>query len=117
MINLTTIQGLFYYINNFKEGTLKYDMLQGLKVELLNKNMKVIDSLSGVVIDDNFTVNNDSTQRRSYSCTILVTDSSFIIGRDKKIWIDKRIRVYYGIKSLRTQEIVYYRSVYENLFS
>ena len=92
-------------INLLRQGTQEIY----LKVELLNKNMKVIDSLSGVIIDDNFTVNNDSTQRRSYSCTILVTDSSFIIGRDKKIWIDKRIRVYYGIKSLRTQEIVYYR--------
>ena len=36
MINLTTIQGMYYYINTFKEGTEKYDMLQGLK-KTLNK--------------------------------------------------------------------------------
>ena len=92
-------------LNLLRQGTQEIY----LKVELLNKNMKVIDSLSGVVIDDNFSANNDSTQRRLYSCTMLVTDSSFIIGRDKKIWLDKRIRVYYGIKSLRTKEIIYYR--------
>lgn len=34
MINLTTIQGLFYYINTFKEGEDKFNQLQGLKTEL-----------------------------------------------------------------------------------
>lgn len=80
-----------------------------LKVELLNKQWKILDSLEGVIINDNFSVNNDSPQRRSYSCDLAVTDSSFIIGKDKKIWLDKRIRVYYGIKSLRHNEIFYYR--------
>ena len=34
MINLTTLQGMYYYINTFKKGTEKYDMLQGLKKTL-----------------------------------------------------------------------------------
>ena len=34
MLNLTTIQGLFYYINTFKGDEIKFDMLQGLKTEL-----------------------------------------------------------------------------------
>lgn len=34
MLNLTTIQGIYHYINTFKEGQIKFDMLQGLKVEL-----------------------------------------------------------------------------------
>ena len=34
MINLTTIQGLYYYVNTFKEGQIKFDMLQGLKKEM-----------------------------------------------------------------------------------
>ena len=34
MINLTTIQGMYYYINTFKEGAEKYDALQGLKTEI-----------------------------------------------------------------------------------
>lgn len=80
-----------------------------LKVELLNKNFKVLDSLEGVIINDNFSVNSDSAQRRSYTCDILLTDSSFTIGKDRKIWFDKRLRVYYGMKSLRTQEISWYR--------
>lgn len=80
-----------------------------VKIELLNRNMKVLDSLEGNLLDDNFLANHDSIQRRSYSCNILVTHSSFLIGKDKKIWIDKRIRVYYGVKSLRKQEIIWYK--------
>lgn len=99
-----------YQVTNFDLNLLRQGTQEiYLKIELLNKSMKVLDSLEGVVINDNFNVNNDSTQRRSYSCTLLITDSSFIVGRDKKIWLDKRLRVYYGIKSLRTQEITYYR--------
>ena len=37
-----------------------------------------------------------------------VTNSSFVIGNDKKIWLDKRLRVYYGIKSQRTKNIIWY---------
>lgn len=80
-----------------------------IKVELLNKNLKILDSIEGVIISDNFSVNNESVQRRSYSCDMLITDSSFMIGKDKKIWFDKRLRVYYGIKSLREGKIYWYR--------
>ncbi|MBS6645434.1 MAG: DUF5048 domain-containing protein [Clostridiaceae bacterium] len=80
-----------------------------IRVELLNKQFKVLDSLEGSIINDSFRVNNDSVQRRSYTCDMVLTDSSLIIGKDKKIWLDKRLQVYYGIKSLRQNEIIWYR--------
>lgn len=80
-----------------------------LKVELCNRSMKVLDSLEGVIISDNFSQTCDSIQRRTYSCDMHVQNSSFSVGKDKKIWVDKRLRVYYGIKSLRTQEIKWYK--------
>lgn len=80
-----------------------------LKVDLINKQFKILDSLEGVIINDQFSCTNDSSQRRSYSCDLVITDSSFTIGRDKKIWLDKRLRVYYGIKSLRSGVIIWYR--------
>jgi len=79
-----------------------------LKIELHNNSLKVLDSLEGVVLNDEYTCSNNSTQRRSYNCDIVITDSSFVIGQDKKIWLDKKLRVYYGIKSLRSQEIIWY---------
>lgn len=80
-----------------------------LKIELLNSNFKVLESVEGRTTTDSFSQDNSSNQRRSYSFTITVTDSSFFIGKDKKIWLDKRLRIYYGIKSLRTHDIVWYK--------
>ncbi|GLB26636.1 hypothetical protein LXJ15735_28770 [Lacrimispora xylanolytica] len=80
-----------------------------LKVELLNSNMKILDSLDGQIINDNYSQDNESIQRRSYNFDLIVLNSSFIIGKDKKIWLDKRIRVFYGIKSIRTKEIIWYQ--------
>jgi len=80
-----------------------------LKVELLNKNFKVMDALEGLITTDEFSCVNDSVQRRTYTCSLQITDASFIVGSHKKMWFDKRLRVYYGIKSLRTQEIIWYR--------
>lgn len=69
------------------------------KVELLNKNYKVIDVIIGSLVHDSFSINSESVQRRTYSCDIHVANSTFLIGNDKKIWVDKYIRVYYGVKA------------------
>lgn len=91
-----------------------------VKVELLNRQFKILESLNTNLISDNLSVDSESKQRRSYSCDLHVMDSSFVtssptqnggsflIGEDKKIWIDKYIRIYYGIKSIRTNEITWW---------
>ncbi len=80
-----------------------------VKVELLNKDFTVIDALTGHLIDDNFSMSSDNKQRRSYSCTLYVSDYSLTVGPRNKIWIDKYIRVYYGIRSIKTHEVFYWR--------
>lgn len=79
-----------------------------LRVELLNSNYKIIDSLEANIIDDSYSMTNDSLERRSYACTLQVTDSSFAIGKDRKIWYDKLIRPYYCVKSLRQNKYYEY---------
>lgn len=91
-------------LNILRQGAHEYF----IKVDLLDSNYKILDSLEGNIITDSLTADNDSLQRRTYSCTLQITHSSFAIGKDKKIWYDKRIRPYYGVKSLRTQEVRYY---------
>lgn len=78
------------------------------KIELLNKEMKVIYSLEGNLISDSFSVSTDSNVRRTYSMDLIINDSSLLIGNNKKIWMDKYIRPYVGIKNLRTKEIIWY---------
>ncbi|MBE5981916.1 MAG: DUF5048 domain-containing protein [Paenibacillaceae bacterium] len=91
-------------ISLLKQGTQEIF----LKAELLNSSYKILDSLEGQIISDNYSQDNESIQRRSYSFDLIVLNSSFAIGKDKKIWMDKRVRIYYGIKSLRTGEITWY---------
>lgn len=70
-----------------------------VKIELLNKNYKIIDSLTANLISDSINIDCNSKQRRTYNCDVYVSDCSWLIGNDKKIWIDKYIRIHYGIKT------------------
>lgn len=90
--------------NILNQGTKEYFT----KIELLNKSRKIIEVIHGNIINDSISLSMETKQRRSYSCDLHIIDSSFIIGKDKKIWIDKYVRTYYGIKSARSKEIVWY---------
>ena len=77
------------------------------KIEILNRNFKIIDSIEGNLISDNFSIDADSDMRRSYNCTLAVTDSSYILQPNNIIWLDTYVRPYVGIKYQRTGEIVW----------
>lgn len=77
-------------------------------MELLNRDLKVVDYIEGNLLSDNFSCTGESKIRRSYNCEFIMTGSSFTVGQDKNIWIDRYIRVYYGIKHQRSQEIIWY---------
>lgn len=79
-----------------------------IKINLLDYTYKILDSLEGNLISDNLNVDSQSKQRRSYSCEMYVSDPSFLVGSDRKIWINKYIQVFYGIRNLRTREISYF---------
>lgn len=78
------------------------------KVEILNRNYMVIATIEGDLLSDGFNIDSVSNIRRTYSCELHVTDSSFNIGSNKKIWFDKFIRPYVGIYSLREKKIIWY---------
>lgn len=58
-----------------------------------------IDRIEGVITDGNFSVDSSSDIRRTLSLSMVVTDSNFEIGYDKKIWLDKLIIVQIGLSS------------------
>ena len=78
------------------------------KIELLNKNFKILDTLEGNLISDNLSINSESAIRRTYDITLHINDSSWNIGADKKIWLDKYIRVYVGYYHVLSKRIQWY---------
>jgi hypothetical protein len=88
------------------------------KIELLNKEYKVIYTLEGYLISDSFSISAESNVRRTYSMELVVNDTSLLVGESKKIWMDKYIRPYVGIRSMRTKEIIWYpKGIYTMLDS
>ncbi|MDD3267230.1 MAG: DUF5048 domain-containing protein [Burkholderiales bacterium] len=75
---------------------------------MLNLNFQLVDNIEGKVIDDSFSFDSTSDIRRTYNVTFHVTDSSFAIGIDKKIWMDKYLEIYVGVLNVRTNEIYKY---------
>lgn len=79
-----------------------------VKVELLNHKFQIVNVIEGQIASDSFSIDGDSAVRRTYNCDIVVSDSTFLIGKDRNIWADRYIRVYYGIEQTRYKEVIYY---------
>ena len=90
------------------EVLMQSDKTLFYKLELLNKDMKVLDCIEGNLVDDNLSISRESDIRRTYSCTMHVSYSTFDIGYGKRFFYDRLIRPYIGIKHNRSGEIVYY---------
>ena len=68
------------------------------KIEILNKNFKVINSLQGNLINDSYSIDAQSDMRRTYNCSLAVTSSSFILKEHGEIWLNNYVRPWVGIK-------------------
>ena len=79
-----------------------------IKINILNKNFSVIDSIEGTVISDNYSLNVDSDIRRTYSLTLAVNKDYDILSIYKKIWIDRLFQIFFGVEDLITNEIIWY---------
>lgn len=78
------------------------------KINLLNFNFQTVDELSGVVLPSStYSIDSTSDIRRTCNISLIPIDSSFDIAEGNKIWIDKYIQVYIGIKNVLTDEIIY----------
>lgn len=80
-----------------------------VKIELLDKKTGILlETIEGNLLNDSGTIDATSNNRRSYNCDFVVTDSSFLVDENNKIWMDKLLRVYVGILDIRSQVYVYY---------
>lgn len=78
------------------------------KVNLLNYQFQVVDEISGVVISDSWTISATSDIRRTGTLVITPDDSdAYKIQAGSKIFLDKYVQIYIGIKDNTTDEIIY----------
>ena len=78
------------------------------KIELLNKSFKILDTIEGNLISENLSIDSDSAIRRTYDVTFHVDDASWSVGFDKKIWLDRYLRVYVGYYHVLSKQIRWY---------
>lgn len=72
------------------------------------RRFRKVGEIQGNTMGGSIDINATSTVRRTCSIDMVITDSSFLVAEDSKIWIDKWIRVELGIRSLKTGEIVWF---------
>ena len=76
-----------------------------VKIELLNFEYLVVNSLEGKAIDGSISIDATSDIRRTCNLRFVLDNSSFNVQAGGQIWLDKLIRINIGIFDIITQEI------------
>ena len=90
-----------------------------VRIELLDTDFKIIDSIEGHAIGGSLEKNADNNIRRSGNVELAIPNNpnaarfmeqldGFTIEAGGKIWLDKYIRIYIGIHDIHTEEITWY---------
>ena len=79
-----------------------------IKINILDFQYRTVDEISGNMLSCSVNCDADSDLRRSCSVSLVVKDNSFDVHSGGKIWLDKYIQVYIGLKNIYTQEIQWY---------
>lgn len=75
-----------------------------IKVDLLDFEYRTISSFSGNVIEGSLSSDSSTNIRNTCDISMVVTDSSFNIAAEGKIWLDRLIKIYVGVDDMRTGE-------------
>ena len=79
-----------------------------IKLNLLDFNYNIVDELSGNMLSCSVRCDADSDLRRSCNVSFVVTDSGYEVGAGNRIFLDRYIQLYIGLKNIYTQEIQWY---------
>lgn len=79
-----------------------------VRLELLNRNKKILTNIEGDLISDSITIDAESDIRRTYSCELKYTKSNWNNVNKYKLFI-YYIVPWIGIRHTRSQEILWYK--------
>jgi len=68
------------------------------KVEILDSNENLIEEITDYILDGSISVDKDRDIRRNFTLTLDNPSNKFTPGEGNLIWLDKRIKIYIGIK-------------------
>ena len=78
-----------------------------IRINLLNFSKQIIDSIEGQVISGSLTSDANSNMRNTCDIQMVVTDSSFNVESEGKIWMDRYIQIYIGVEDLKTHQTIW----------
>ena len=78
-----------------------------IRINLLNFSKQIIDSIEGQVISGSLTSDANSNMRNTCDIQMVVTDSSFNVEAEGKIWMDRYIQIYIGVEDLKTHQTIW----------
>ena len=78
-----------------------------IRINLLNFSKQIIDSIEGQVISGSITSDANSNMRNTCDIQMVVTDSSFNVEAEGKIWMDRYIQIYIGVEDLKTHQTIW----------
>lgn len=82
------------------------------KLELLDKNLNVLDSLEGLAQDGSISIDADADIRHTFSSTIYLKKNEAISKYSTEDWADKLVHVYIGMKPVGGSIYWYSKGVY-----
>ncbi len=75
-----------------------------VRVNLLDFNFLTIDSFSGNMTAGSITSDANSNMRNTCDITLVVTDSTFNVQAEGKIWLDRLVQIFVGVDDIRSGE-------------
>ncbi len=78
-----------------------------IRIDLLNFSKQVIESIEGRVISGTLTSDANSNMRNTCDIQMVITDASFNVESEGKIWMDRYIQIYVGVEDIHTGQVVW----------
>lgn len=82
------------------------------RLELLDKDLNVLDSLEGLALDGSISIDANADVRHTFSSTIYLKKNETISKYSTEDWVDKLVHVYIGVKAPGSSTYWYSKGVY-----
>jgi hypothetical protein len=79
-----------------------------VKIDWLNSDELKIDEVQGWLLDGTYNETNDNPERRNCSIKMAMFDDRFIPKFDGYVWLNRKFRLWLGIKNIITDEIKWF---------